>query len=404
VFECVASQPIFNIKKEIFGYELLYRAGKDSAAYDGIDGSAATKDVLVTAFSDIGIHEITGGKKAFVNFTSDLVLDEVPLMLSSDVLIVELLEEIQPTEPVLAACRKLKRRGYLIALDDFIYSEELEPLISLADIIKIDFMKCDIEEVKRSAAKIMTGRRKILLAEKIETYEDLEIARSLGFNLFQGFFFCKPVIANAKCTEALQISKLQLIKYIADPEVSFFDLANVIKQDLVLSYRLLKIVNSAYYGLKYTVTGILHALLILGLNEIKKWISLIVLNQIKTTKPSELIRAALVRGIFMEKLAIHQKKKKNRDEYFLVGLFSLAEAIMDTPIESILKETHLSEEIIRPLVTGEGEKAELLKIIYHIERAEWGMSGEYAAKCGVDQTKTNQLYIEAMIDANKLLN
>jgi EAL and modified HD-GYP domain-containing signal transduction protein len=152
------------------------------------------------------------------------------------------------------------------------------------------------------------------------------------------------------------------------------------------------------------VTGILHALLILGLNEIKKWISLIVLNQVKTTKPSELIRAALVRGIFMEKLAIHQKKRKNRDEYFLVGLFSLAEAIMDTPIDAILKETHLSEDIVKPLVTGEGEKAEMLKIIAHIERAEWDEAKSIAAACGIDQAKTNQYYIEAMIDANKLLN
>lgn len=403
MFECVASQPIFNIKKEIFGYELLYRAGKDSTGYDAIDGTSATKDVLVTAFSDIGIEEITGGKKAFVNFTAELVLDEAPHMLSNDILIVELLEDIRPTEQVLAACRKLKRKGYLIALDDFMYQEEYEPLIALADIIKIDFLKCTEEDIKYNVAKINTNRRKILLAEKIETYEDLDFANSLGFNLFQGFFFCKPIITSAKCTDTLQASKLQLIKYIADPDVSFFDLANVIKRDLVLSYRLLKIVNSAYYGLKYTVTGILHALLILGLNEIKKWISLIVLNQIKTTKPSELIRAALVRGIFMDKLAIYKKKRKNRDEYFLVGLFSLAEAIMDTPIEAVLKETHLSEDICEPLITGEGEKAELLKIIYHIERAEWEEAEEAAAACGIDKLKTNQFYIEAMLDANKLL-
>jgi EAL and modified HD-GYP domain-containing signal transduction protein len=379
VFECVASQPVFNIKKEIFGYELLYRAGRESIAYDGVDGSTATKDVLVTAFSDIGIEQITGGRKAFVNFTSELVLDEVPHMLSNDILIVELLEDVQPVEPILAACRKLKKRGYLIALDDFRYREEIEPLIALADIIKIDFMKCEVEDIKRSVYKVNNNRRKILLAESIETYADLEFAQSL------------------------QVSKLQLIKYIADPEVSFFDLANVIKRDLVLSYRLLKIVNSAYYGLKYTVTGILHALLILGLNEIKKWISLIILNQIKAAKPSELIRAALVRGIFMEKIAVSQKKRKNRDEYFLVGLFSLADAIMDAPMEDILRETHLSEEIINPLVTGEGEKAELLKIIYHIERAEWDEAEEIANECGCDIAQINQLYIEAMIDANKLL-
>ncbi len=404
MFDCVASQPIFNVKKEIFGYELLYRAGKDSLAYDAADGSDATKNLLVTAFSDIGIEAITGGRKAFVNFTEELVLDEAPLMLSNEILIVELLEDIHPTEPVLAACKKLKTRGYLIALDDFTYKEESEPLIDLADIIKIDFAKCGVDEVKDCVSKINNNRRKILLAEKIETYEELELARSLGFNLFQGFFFCKPIISNAKCTDPMQISKLQLIKYVADPEVSFFDLANVIKRDLVLSYRLLKIVNSAYYGLKYTVTGILHALLILGLNEIKKWISLIVLNQIKSAKPSELIRAALVRGIFMEKVAILQKKRRNRDEYFLVGMFSLAEAIMDTPIEAILQETHLSDDIVRPLVTNEGEMADLLRVISHIERAEWDAAEEAAAGIGFDMAKANQLYIEAMIDANKLLS
>ncbi|NLT15782.1 MAG: EAL domain-containing protein, partial [Clostridiales bacterium] len=225
VFECVASQPIFNIKKEIFGYELLYRAGRESIAYDGLDGSTATKDVLVTAFSDIGIEQITGGRKAFVNFTSELLLDEVPHMLSNDILIVELLEDVQVTEPILAACRKLKRRGYLIALDDFTYREEIEPLIALADIVKIDFVKCKVDDIRRSVYKVNNNRRKILLAEKIETYADLDFARSLGFNLFQGFFFCKPTITNAKCAETLQVSKLQLIKYIADPEVSFFDLA-----------------------------------------------------------------------------------------------------------------------------------------------------------------------------------
>ena len=403
MFECVASQPIFNIKKEIFGYELLYRAGPDSPSYDAIDGTTATKDVLVTAFSDIGIQAITGGKKAFVNFTSELVLDELPHMLSSDILVVELLEDVRPTPPILEACRRLKRRGYLLALDDFAYDESLEPLIDLADIIKIDFMRTSLDDIKRAVAKINRNRRKILLAEKIETYEDFDLAVSLGFNLFQEFFFCRPVVQNGKCSDTMQVSKLQLLRYISDPEVSFYALANVIKRDLVLSYRLLKIVNSAYYGLEYTVTGILHALLILGLNEVKKWISLIIFNQMKTNKPHELIRAALIRGLFMEKVAVFQRRRKQRDEYFLVGLFSLAEAIMDAPIENILQETHLTEEITEPLITGKGIKAELVRVIHHIERAQWEEAEAAAKRANLTLSRAAQFYIEAMTDANKVL-
>jgi EAL and modified HD-GYP domain-containing signal transduction protein len=378
----------------------------DSTEYDGIDGTGATKNVLVTAFSDIGIEEITGGRKAFVNFTQDLVLEEIPHLLSNDILVVELLEDIRPTEQILSACRKLKRRGYLIALDDFIYDETLEPLIQVADIIKLDFMKSSPDQIKKYISKINNPRhtrRKILLAEKIETYENYELAKSLGFTLFQGFFFCKPVTTNAKCIDTMRLSKLQLIRYMNDPDISFFALATVIKRDVVLSYRLLKIVNSAYYGLKYTVTGILHALTILGLEEIKKWVSLIIIGQIKSEKPPELIRTALVRGIFMEKLAIHLKKKMQREEYFMTGLFSLAVAIMDTTYESIMNETHLSPEICEPLITGQGERAELLSIIVHIEKAEWDEAIEIASKYNIEQKKINQFYIESMISANKLL-
>lgn len=403
MFDCVACQPIFNLKNDIFGYELLYRAGQESISYDGIDGSTATRDVLVTAFSDIGIEDITGGRKAFVNFTADLVLEEVPHMLSNDVLIVELLEDVKPTEAVLSACRKLKEKGYLIALDDFVYHEEYIPLIELADIIKVDFMECSEVEIRRDVKEITLNFGKILLAEKIETYENYDLAINLGFTLFQGYFFCKPTIAVSKCIDVMKTSRLQLLKYVTDPEVSFTTLADIIKRDVVLSYRLLKIVNSAYYGLKYSVTGILHALTILGLDEIKKWISLIVLNQIKSNRPNELIRMALVRGMFMEKLAVYMKKRKSRDEYFLIGLFSLADVIMDAPIEVIMNETHLSPEICEPLITGEGEKAELLRIIGLIEKAEWDEIVNQLHKFGFDQEKIFRFYIEAMIDANKLL-
>jgi EAL and modified HD-GYP domain-containing signal transduction protein len=244
---------------EITGYELLYRSSSKSTCYDAPDLNTATKDVLVTAFSDIGIEEITGGKKAFVNFTADLLLEGTPHMLSSNILVVELLENIKPSEEIIAACMKLKKKGYMIALDDFVYCEEYEPLIFIADIVKIDFMKCGAQEIITAISKINHNRRKILLAEKIETFESLDFAKSLGFTLFQGYFFCKPTISSSKDIDISLINKMRLLRLISDPDVSFIKLADIVKRDVVLSYRLLKIVNSAYYGLDYTVNGILNA-------------------------------------------------------------------------------------------------------------------------------------------------
>lgn len=403
MFDCVASQPIFNTRTEIFGYELLYRSGPDSKGYDADDHSAATKDVIVTAFSDIGIESITAGKKAFVNFTQDLIINETPLLLSNNILIVELLETVEPTEEVIKACKKLKDKGYLIALDDFEFREEYLPLLELADIVKIDFYNNDEESIRKNVKKIRSRFKKVLLAEKVETYEVVEFAKSLGCTLFQGFFYSKPRLANAKYVDTQRISKLLLLRSLAKEEVSFLELAEIIKRDVVLSYRLLNIVNSAYYGLSYSVTGILHALTILGLNEIKKWISFILVSDIKDNKPNELIRMALIRSMFMEKISIILKDRKRREEYFMVGLFSLSEAIMDSPIEAILSQTHLSESISKTLITGQGKIADILKIIKHIEKAEWEEMEPYMEKYNLSIKDINKCYIDAMRDANKIM-
>lgn len=403
MFDCVASQPIFNTKLEVFGYELLYRASTNSTCFDAPDKNTATKNVLVTAFSDIGIEDITNGRKAFVNFTADLVLEEIPHMLSSCILVVELLEDIKPTEAILEKCGNLKKKGYLIALDDFVYQAEYEPLLDLADIVKIDFLSCSEQEIADAVKKINSNRRKILLAEKIETNESLEFAKALGFTLFQGFFFCRPTITASKSVDTAFINRLKLLRQVSDPDVSFFALAETIKRDVVLSYRLLKIVNSAYYGLNYTVSGILHAITICGLIEVRKWVTLIIFNQSNPGKPNELIRMGLIRGIFMEKLAVQRHQRRIKDEYFMIGLFSLADTILDAPMETIMEETHLSREICEPLITGEGERADLLKIIRHIERAEWDEATAIADRYGIGQDKVSEYYVEAIKQSHKLL-
>ncbi len=400
---CVACQPIFNIRQQVFGYELLYRAGESSQAYDGIDGNLATRKVMETAFSDIGIQELTGGRKAFVNFTEDLLLEEAPCLLSSDILVVEVLETVEPTKKVVDVCHSLQSKGYLIALDDFDYREEYEPLIECADIIKIDFMATDRRRLPQLVRKLGHNGRKILLAEKIETVADYELAKALGFSLVQGYFFCKPKIHVSRHVDPLKASQLQLVRFLGENDVNFAHLAEIIKHDVVLSYRLLRIVNSAYYGLQYSVTGILHALTILGVKELRKWIALIVMNEIRDDKPNELMRTALMRGLFMEQLAVYLHKRKERDEYFMAGLFSLADVLMDAPMHAILQQTHLSQELTDALVTGEGRLADLLQIIVHYERGEWEEALSYAAQYQISPDTVLRFYTEALTKSNQVL-
>lgn len=400
---CVARQPIFDLKKNIYGYELLYRQRMDSAAYDGIDGSISTKQLLVVAFSSIGIEKITGGQKAFVNFTEDLIVDDVPFMLSNDVLVIEILEDVRPTPDVLYACRKLKKNGYLIALDDFEYRPEYEELIDVADIIKIDILNTSRQSVEGTIRRINRKRRKILLAEKVETPADFEWAKSMGFSLFQGYFFSRPEIQSGKQVAPMKLTQLQLLRVLFAPELDFAKVARIVERDLVLTFRLLKIVNSTYYGLKYSVTGVMHALTLLGATDLKKWLSFIVLNQINEEKPNELVLTALIRGIFMEQIADHSMRgRKARDESFLIGLFSLADVILDAPMANVMADAHLQPIVAETLLGKEGMYADHLQIILHYENARWDEALALAEKYGIDESNMVNYYVNSVINANTL--
>ncbi|NLO47820.1 MAG: HDOD domain-containing protein, partial [Clostridiales bacterium] len=297
----VARQPIFTKNLNIYGYELLYRIDIGSTSfYDEVDPDTATSEAIMNTFHEIGIDRITNGKRAFVNFTKKLLLDQVATILPHRILVIEILENILPTPDVLEACRLLKKKGYILALDDFNMAPENMPFLDVADIVKIDFLATPPERIKPFIASVRKKSIKFL-AEKLETYDDFEMAKSLGFTLFQGYFFCKPVIVSAETKlTPMQLHRMQLIALSFDPNINYTKIMSVIKQDIALSFRLFRVVNSAYFGLKYTVHNIRQALAILGMDEIKKWITLISMSELKDDKPNELITMSLVRARFME--------------------------------------------------------------------------------------------------------
>lgn len=401
---CIACQPILNTKKRIFGYELLYRSSLHSTEYDAEDGNRATRELLATSFGDIGIKKITGGRRSFVNFPAHLLQEDIPLLYSKEILVVEVLESVQPTEENIEALWRLKKRGYMVALDDFVFLPGYEEIVRLADIIKIDFLQySNRNDLEKLLYKIRKIGDKVLLAEKVETEEDFEIAKELGFSLFQGFFFSRPKLHSGLHLSPMELSRLQLLRCLRDEDLDFREIAEIIKRDAVLSHKLLRIVNSSHYGLSFFVNSILHALTILGTSGTRKWISFAILQDCAGENEQELSRMALTRGLFMERMVIPLKRKREKESFFLFGLFSMAEVLMRAPMAEVLSQTNLSSKVTQPLLTGEGDLAELLRLVICYERADWEKADEIAKKFNLNGDLLSKYYLEAMEEAIDLL-
>ena len=399
---CIAKQPIFNRKLNIFGYELLYRETASSLSYTASDGDSASSKTIMHSFHEIGIERITGGKRAFINFTEKLILDRVATILPNKVLVVELLETISPSPSILDACTMLQRQGYMIALDDFIFEADYMPLLAVADIVKVDFLSTPMEKIKLLTAAVKKHPVR-LLAEKLETQEAFETALEMGFSLFQGYFFSKPVIvpSDTKLTP-LKVNCIQLIRLALEPNVNFTKIADIIKHDVALSYRLLRVVNSAFFGLRYTVKNIRQALAILGMDEVKKWITLISLAEMKDNKPDELIRMSLLRAKMMELLAPKANLTKSIDDLFMLGLMSLMDAIMDLPIDEIVSRTNISPNIAHALVTHEGDYGRLLSLVICYERSYWDEAFALAEQYNISPQDLFNIYMAAIDWSNQL--
>ena len=239
----LARQPIFNIDQNVAAYEILYRSGRANS-YDSIDGDLASRNVIYNTFQTFGIENLTNNRPVFINFTEELINDETATLFPNNFLVVEILENVVPTEEILEKALSLKEMGYKIALDDFVYSKDYEDLVNIADIIKIDFLLSDQREIVEMSYKL--GQKNIqLLAEKVETREEFEFAKKLGFSLFQGYFFSKPEVLVSKKLTPIKTSALQLVSLSNEEDIDFEKIARVVSTDLALTYNLLKLVNSA---------------------------------------------------------------------------------------------------------------------------------------------------------------
>ncbi|NNE64614.1 MAG: HDOD domain-containing protein [Gammaproteobacteria bacterium] len=360
----IGRQPIFNENLDIYAYELLFRGQSDQNDAKFIDGDAATSQVILNTFADIGLSNLVDDHLAFINLTRYFLEEPQRIVIPPGQVVLEILEDIEPDPAILSSIEALKNQGYTIALDDYIHNDKLQPLVDLADIIKIDITVLDMQEIRQHALQFREqGIR--LLAEKVETYEEFDALQEIGFDYFQGYFFSRPTVVRGKGLQGNQVSILRLLAMVNNPGLDVSELSKIISTDVSLSHKILKFINSPISGLRAKVDSIQRAVVMLGLNTIKNWISLVALAS-ASEKPEALSILALARARTCEQLAAAAGLSA-LDSFFTAGLFSALDAMMDQPIDELLEELPLDEELKSALSQREGVYGEALNCVIAME-------------------------------------
>jgi EAL and modified HD-GYP domain-containing signal transduction protein len=337
---------------------------------------------------------LVGGRRFFINFTQNLLEKKVPLLLPRDRVVVEVLEDVTPTPVVIAACAEMSAEGYTIALDDFVYSTEMEPLIALADIIKFDFRLTPKETIDACLKQLPESNR-TLLAEKVESYDEFEAAREMGFELFQGYFFCRPEVIQRAEIQGSQINLMIIMAQLANETFHLEEMEKLISRDISISYKLFKYLNSAFFGRVCKVACVKEALVYLGEKEFRRFIALIAMSRLAEGKPNELIRAACIRGKFCELLGAELKINASPSEMFTLGMFSLIDAVIDRPMDRIMAELPLSGAIKNALVDARGPLIGVIELVRRYESGQWEKVSRLSRALQIDDETLPVLYLHA---------
>jgi EAL and modified HD-GYP domain-containing signal transduction protein len=396
----VARQPIFTSKEKIFGYELLYRNNLDNQ-FPNIDGEKATADVLINGFLNIGFENLAKGKPCFINFTEKLLQLRLPTYFNPNEIVVEILETVEPSFGLLEICKELKDLGYRIALDDFIFNDNniyFYALLRYVDIIKVDFRNTTIQ-MRQKMEQFAKNAKIQLLAEKIETWEEFNQAIIYGYDYFQGYFFSEPMIVATKDVPHYFYSYHQIVRTLTEPEPNVEKISKLIEQDLSLSYKLLKLINSPDYHLKQKIKSIHQAVVLLGFNEINKWMSVLAVRG--TTKLNnefvrEMISISLTRAKTCESIALQIKDTRPESEYFIVGLYSLMDTILNMPMKKVLNTLPFHEEICDALLGKENNLSRILRLCIEVEKGNWKNVKESCSSLEIKEQLVFSSYQEAL--------
>lgn len=384
----VGRQPIYGRQLELVAYELLFR-GSDIDFADFEEGDRATSQVLLNTFTEFGIERIVGAHRAFVNLTRGFLVGEYPLPVPHQRVVLEVLEDIRPDEEVLAGIRALKSQGFQIALDDFVYHDGYESLIELADILKVDVLGVSDDDIRARVLRLAPFKKQ-LLAEKIETRAQFEVCLRAGFDFFQGYFLARPNVVQGSGLPASRLLLLRLLAELQDPACSLERVQEIVSQDVTLSYKLLRHINAAAFGMPRRIESIQETVVYLGLTTVKSLASLFLLSSVED-QPHELVVTAMLRARMCEALASAANLGEPQIA-FTVGLFSTLEVLLGAPMSSILSRLPLTEDLRDALVDGRGPLGEVLKATLAYERGDW----ENVRCLGLSKSSIRSAFLDAV--------
>ena len=376
----IGRQPIIDARKNIFGYELLFRNGTAGATAAVRNNIEATASVMVNALNNIGMERLIGARRGFINADAELLGNDIIDLLPKKTTIFEILETVQIDHYFVDLCRKMRQQGYSLALDDFVYDQSFETIFDIVSFVKVDILMYDRSQLQALANQFKKHSLK-LIAEKVETKEDFNYCRTLGFDLYQGYFFAKPSLITGKAISPTQAVLLQLSRLLAKEE-ELSKIVALFKRNPDLNFKLLKFMNSAAFYTAQKITSIGQSITLLGYRNLEKWVTLLLFaGEQEDIKTNPLLERAAMRARIMELLALKATKSKSlADEAFMTGVFSLIGVLFQMPLESILDELNLSQEIHDALVAREGVPGNLLSVIECFERGALEEAGELLSR------------------------
>ena len=393
----VARQPILDLRGRVHGYELLFRSGREQA-FRG-DCEMATRTMLDNTVV-FGLEQLTGGLTAFVNCTGEALTQNLVDILPPSLCVLEILETIKPTPDVIEACRNLKKAGFRLALDDFIYDPSFDPLIELADYIKVDFTLSNPTQ-RKELLKRVSGTAITMLAEKIETQEEYEQACAEGFTLIQGYYFCRPQLIENRQVPANRLSHVEILRLLREDPLDLHELARMVKRDASLTYRLLRLINSPFFAVRYQVRSVEAALMAIGEDVFRRVATLAITCELNANQTVELLRMAFIRGRFCElAAALYQM---DATEQYLLGLLSLLPTMLQVPMKQLAPALPLRAEICVALMGEPVAERRLLEWLIAHEHGDWESCDSVAEKYGLDQIGLLRTYEEAVVWAEATL-
>jgi EAL and modified HD-GYP domain-containing signal transduction protein len=387
----VARQPILTADEKVFGYELLFRDGVEDF-FSHPDADEASRSTLNTSML-LGLDVLCDGRRAFINCTRDILLKEYITLLPSGQAVVEVLETVFADDLVVAACRRLKEAGYMIALDDFGVNDPREALTDLADIIKVDLRATSAADAAAMVKRYGPWRCR-MLAEKVETREEFVIAKKAGFLYFQGYFFRRPEVLTAHEIPANRINYLRMLKAVSQTELDVREIENLVKSEASLCYRLLRYLNSAAFGFSNEIHSVRHALAILGEREVRRWIRLVATLAAGQGKSNDLVLSALVRARFCELLS--PKIAHGDSDLFLMGLLSLMDAILEIPMSQVLDNIPIDQETKSVLLGGASRLRSFYQLMLAQESGEWTTASELTHQLHLTESDVASSHWQAM--------